>query len=286
MTTTATLENGDATVHPAMDSWTISPSGGDLLCAVEQLESTEPDGALRGCRAYVLHDGLVFRILVLTADWGGGAAASHEFTDALGATLSRTPSLAPRRLDERPAADAEGRASATAQSGDEATGPAAGNLDFAAADELIDAIQDALSLSVTQIADILGVSRATVHAWIRGDVLTPRSAKVAQRLRDLQRVGKLWRERSAIELGRLVTVPLGDDQASLFDLLRASTWKEERIDHAIAALARQLEMRRTERRDARTARGEPPARSVTPETVELERQRSRALMRRGRYYGR
>ena len=106
----------------------------------------------------------------------------------------------------------------------------------------------------------------------------PRDPRVAQRLRDLHQVGVQWRAHSEQEIGRLLTAPLGDGEPSLYDLLRAAVWDRARLERALLLLADRVEERR-----ARAPREELQTAPVT--TQEVERQRLRSLVQRGRLYG-
>lgn len=144
------------------------------------------------------------------------------------------------------------------------------------AEDQVSGIQDALSLSVTQMAEIVGVTRATIYAWIRGDVPVPRDAGKTQRLRELHRLATAWRARCSEHLGRLVTARLGDDDPSLLELLKAPEWDHPAIDQTMRVLSGRLEGRALEQRQAQS-RGLEPARPVTPENIEQERLHLRGL---------
>lgn len=144
------------------------------------------------------------------------------------------------------------------------------------AQEQIDAVQDALSLGISHIAEILGVGRDTVHRWARGDTPVPRDPAVAHRLRDLGQVAETWSQRSAHVLGALVTAPLGDSQPSLYDLLREPVWARDRIERALETLAAHV--------TARSERAPRPATSSS--SVAVQRQQLRQIVQRGRYHGR
>lgn len=147
------------------------------------------------------------------------------------------------------------------------------------AEEQIDSIQDALSLGISHIAEIVGVARGTVHSWARGDTPIPRDPAVARRLRGLYRLGAKWRTHSEQEIGRLLTAPLGDGEPSLYDLLRAATWDRDRIERALLLLAD-----RVDERYARSPREELRAGSAS--APEVARHHLRSLIQRGRSYGR
>ena len=144
-----------------------------------------------------------------------------------------------------------------------------------AADQ-VHGIQDVLSLTVTQVAEIVGVSRATVYAWIKAEVELPRDTATVQRLRKLHNVATLWRELSPEHLGRLVVAPVSDTGSSLFALLTAHTWDMAAVADTMGLLAERLAARAEERRALR-ARGDDQPRIITAENIELERLRLRGL---------
>jgi transcriptional regulator with XRE-family HTH domain len=192
--------------------------------------------------------------------------------------VATAPAVAPRRRDDEAPEDARPAGPAPvspAASPLEVQSAAASELMAITAEDHIAAIQEALSLPVTQIAEILGVARGTVYGWMHGEVELPRDHGTAQRLRDLHRVARTWRARSGESLGRLSAAPLGDDQPSLIELLAAETWDEAAIDRALTVLADRLEARSQERQQARE-RGLGRARPAT--AVELERLRLRGLV--------
>lgn len=143
--------------------------------------------------------------------------------------------------------------------------------------DMVSSAQNALSLSITQIAGIVGVSRGTVYNWTKG-VDVPRDEEKAARLRGLSKLGKEWRQRSAETLGRLLEAPVGPRDASLLLLLQAPTWDLEVVRSTMDLLADTLRARADRRQQA--AAGTPHAvREITPENIQLERLRLRGLGR-------
>lgn len=273
--------------HPAADSLTITPSGGDPLRSFGQVGPTYPSGVRPSHYSYVQPYGSESLMIVVSVEPASYPRFHVPASDPLVASALIMPSLLQQQIDRGTVGNpAEENSSGLAESGNDGNGTQATEGEPVLAEQLVDAIQDTLSLSVTQLADVLGVSRATVHAWARGQILIPRDPRVAQRLRDIRDVGESWRQRSGADLGRLVAAPLAEGQPSLLDLLRASEWDKERIDRTLEVLANQLEARHAKRKEARAALGERTGEHPNADTVELERQRSRALLRRGRYYGR
>lgn len=263
------------------DRWrqNMTPSGGSSIhCALEPLHrsasSVAPSGSEGGYLEQMVRGGLAVGLVVVIS---AIAPISGSGTVRVPADM-RTAGpggavFTPRRREddtalERPAGTVETTASAAATAQ-----LAAASI---TAEDQIAAIQEGLSLSVTQLAEIVKVARGTVYGWMRGEVELPRDHGTAQRLRDLERVARDWRARSSETLSRLVLAPLGDDQPSLVALLMADTWDEPAIDRALTVLAERLGARSEERRQARD-HGLGRARTVTPETVELERVRLRGI---------
>lgn len=253
--------------HEQPELW--MPTGGNPALAYERaLAAAVPGtGAQTVYRYSLTHEGLVYAFLlevdvegnhhVVVQYSGRSARAPRHHATATLTARPESPVSAPARR-ERPA-EAEVLAITAA--------------------EQIDTIQDALSLGISHIAEILGVARGTVHSWARGDTPIPRDPAIARRLRDLHQVGMQWRAHSEQEIGRLLTAPLGDGEPSLYDLLRAATWERERLERALLLLSDRVEERR-----ARPAREELIA---TPASArEVERRQLRSLVQRGRFYGR
>jgi DNA-binding transcriptional regulator YiaG len=255
------------------------PSGGSAQRALAAPQYEMPSGSEGSYLDQVLRGGIAFGLVVAAAavvPMGGLAA---RVPANLSPAAAATAVVTPRRRDEE-ASDDVLRASPMSVAAipvpTEAQSAAVAETADITAEDQIATIQESLSLSVTQLAEILDVARGTVYGWMRGEVELPRDHGTAQRLRDLHRIARLWRTRSDETLGRLVAAPLGDDQPSLVALLAANEWDEGGIDRALTILAERLEVRREERRYARD-RGLGRARPVTPETLELERLRLRGL---------
>lgn len=150
-------------------------------------------------------------------------------------------------------------------------------VDAIRASELVSTAQNALSLSVTQIALIVGVARSTVYNWLK-EIEVPRDEEKRTRLRGLARLSREWRQRSGETLGRLLEVPVGEKGTSLFSLMSASEWDIEAIHHTMDTLAENLRSR-TEQRQQIAERSPNSVRDITPESIELERLRLRGLGR-------
>lgn len=157
------------------------------------------------------------------------------------------------------------------------TGGAQAAVEDVRAADLVSAAQNALSLSVTQIAGIVGVSRGTVYNWLRG-VEVPRDDQKTTRLHALSKLGKEWRQRSDETLGRLLEAPVGPRDESLLMLLQAPTWDPAALRLTMDRLADILRAR-AERRQQAAAETPSAVREVTPENIQIERLRLRGLGR-------
>lgn len=261
----------------------MNPSGGSMHRALEPLKRAAASGAPSGSEGGYLEQ--VFRgslavglVWVTAAAAPVGGAVARVPADMTSAAIVG-PVFSPRRREddapvERPVVQVAPAAAGTAET--PRVESASALVGAITAEDQIASIQEGLSLSVTQLAEILQVARGTIYGWMRGEVELPRDDGDAQRLRDLERVARAWRARSAETLGRLVAAPLGDGRHSLLALLAADTWDEVAIERTLTALAERLEARNLDRRRERE-RGLGRAREVTPETVELERLRLRGL---------
>jgi hypothetical protein len=101
--------------------------------------------------------------------------------------------------------------------------------------EHVDLVRSALSLTTTHIAEIVGVSRPGIYAWIRGKV-RPRKAGWT-RLKGLAEVAKEWElYAQGSPVGVHLVTPLEGDQ-TLLSLLLAKRWNREAIEAALRNLA-------------------------------------------------
>jgi DNA-binding XRE family transcriptional regulator len=147
--------------------------------------------------------------------------------------------------------------------------------EITAADHLF-AIQNAFSLSVTQLAEVIGVSRGTVYTWMKGAVDLPRKDVTEARLYEVWALAKEWRRRCSETLGRLVEAPVSPARASLLDLLTKRTLDHAAIYEVLDVLALRLDAKAKERRRAAEIAPES-IREITAENLELERLRLRGL---------
>jgi hypothetical protein len=229
-------------------------------------------GALAVVTAFVLQQGLVYPLLIHFPQ-AFPADAVTAWSRAL--VLLDADALAPRQV----IGPVETLVSHPVPAWPAASTPRAPMeaLTTVTAQEQIDAVQDALSLGISHIAEILGVGRDTVHRWSRGDTPVPRDPAVARRLRDLANVAESWSRRCVHVLGALVTAPLGDSRPSLYDLMREPVWDRGRIEEALDALAARV-----------VARHEGAPRPGTPSSspVAVQRQQLRQTVQRGRFHRR
>jgi len=78
-------------------------------------------------------------------------------------------------------------------------------------------IRSTLSLQVKELAEILGVERPTVYAWLRGDA-KPQAANRA-RMGEVLKVVGIWKRLSGLPLGSSVRDELDQDGRTLVDEL-------------------------------------------------------------------
>jgi hypothetical protein len=147
--------------------------------------------------------------------------------------------------------------------------------EITAADHLF-AIQNAFSLSVTQLSEVIGVSRGTLYTWMKGTVDLPRKDVTEARLHELVDLAKEWRRRSSETLGRLVEAPVTPQRESLLALLAAPVPDHSALREVFEVLAQRLDAKAQERRKA--ADNAPDTiREITAENIEIERLRLRGL---------
>lgn len=256
------------------------PSGGSAQRALSTPRHAMPSGSEGSYLDHIVRGGIALGLVIAAAAVAPiGGSVTRTPLD-LSQTVPMAPAVTPRRRDEEATEDplpARPSAAALAVATPETRSVASADLAAITAEDQITTIQEALSLPVTQLAELLGVARGTVYGWMRGEVELPRDHGTAQRLRDLHRVAKAWRARSGENLGRLAAAPLGDNQPSLVELLAAEAWDHVAIDRALTVLADRLQARSVERRQAQE-RGVGRVRPVTPDTVELERLRLRGMV--------
>lgn len=157
----------------------------------------------------------------------------------------------------------------------------------ATASAQVEFVQEALSLSVTQVAEIIGVQRATVHNWLRSEQVMARDPQAGERLRQLCRVASRWQALSPADPRDLMQVPLGDGTQSLLSLLRSPDWDEAAISRALDAVADLASRRSSDRRKLRSRGTLQPSivradAHVETEDLESERHEVRLSISRAR----
>lgn len=162
---------------------------------------------------------------------GSGGAPVSPMTTQAPSGIAPIVVIAPRRRSE-----AHGQASAAIESvqasADDAVKQVVAPV-FASTAEQIDFVRDALSLTVTQLAQIAGVSRPTIYAWAGGQ--EPRSDDDRRRLNDLAAVAAAWTTMSTQAVGSVARMPVWEG-ASLLDLLVAPTLDRKKISRALEAV--------------------------------------------------
>ena len=119
----------------------------------------------------------------------------------------------------------------------------AGGVDLSVAAR-IEYVRRHLSLSMTHLAVIMGVTRTTLYAWQDGPS-SPRPRSL-RRLGALAEVARRWAGRSPEPVGAWLMTPLNGG-ATLLDLLSTARWDRVAIDAAVDALATALEWTRGRR---------------------------------------
>lgn len=135
-------------------------------------------------------------------------------------------------------------------------------------------IQQQLSLTISHLAQVLRVSRATVYAWQDGRA-KPRVRRLA-RIAELLRVADGWTRRSEEPVGELLVAPQSAGR-SLFDLLTDRRWNdeaiEEELDLCAVARARERQLVRP------PVRGRGPNRTVAEDRRALWQEHRRLRLR-------
>jgi len=105
---------------------------------------------------------------------------------------------------------------------------------FQTVPEQVALIQIQMGLSITDIAAVLGVTRASIHTWIRRGIVPRR--RVSRRLEDLVALAAEWSAcGGSPQLGRVVSRS-GSNPNSLLDLLSMDEWNHGRIEAMLTAL--------------------------------------------------
>lgn len=253
---TSTLSAGREWRGAGRDPWAAAPSGGNVARLLSQKHFL-PTGWQSGYLGSAQQGTLLVTVVTVTV----GRTASVR------AALA-TPT-SPAIMAVRGAGAPGARPARRPQEGPEAL----------TAREQIDRIQDVFSLTVTDLARVLGVSRPTLYAWLQEEVFTPRDPDVAERLRELYETAAAWDEQVSGQVGRFLKVPVIGDQ-SLLELLQQDPWDREAIERALSILQQKV----TERLEARGAEHSPVEPSA--EANALQRERIRDALQRARLYRR
>ena len=121
----------------------------------------------------------------------------------------------------------------------------------------LDLVREALGLSITDLANLLGVTRPTIYAWIQGKQ-EPKPEMLA-RIRELRAVAQAAEALALPRMNRLVRRPLASGPSLLVRLQRGDADAE-------AALTELAEMARREegqRQQSRTSFAEPESAQET-----------------------
>jgi transcriptional regulator with XRE-family HTH domain len=94
-------------------------------------------------------------------------------------------------------------------------------------------------MTVSDLAAVVGVSRPTIHSWIRGEVAVPQDEGTARRLRALYELEMAWRRSSPVPVGQLLRVSV-DGGTSLLDLLAQNSSNRAEIERALDAIHTRL----------------------------------------------
>lgn len=134
----------------------------------------------------------------------------------------------------------------------------------------IGTIQEYLSLQMSQVAEILGVTRKTAYGYLNESVLIPKDERTAARLRALHQLALEWSQMASVPLGRMWSLRIDEDTPSLIDQLIAPEWNWERLRATVQLLAAQAQ-ERVERQRVMRERGFSLGRDTGPEDRELRR---------------
>lgn len=254
-----------------------SPSGGEPW---KSPELPTPSGSMNTVRANYLISGTV-AVLIMSA------AAVYPGSSSL-ADLQRRPSDAARTPLSTPVVFDRQRRRETTEG--QASDVVSVDTVRTAAD-CVDAIQDSLGLSITQIAGILGVERATVHNWLRTNASAPAKSQARTRLLSLSALATQWTERDLPAPRRLLTAALDEHGTTALDLLQAESWDEKTIISTMDALAQRMSenpvRRRPRNQVASDTRGiTVPSESHSVAEMQAERVRSQLAVQRARRIGR
>lgn len=158
-----------------------------------------------------------------------------------------------------------------------ATGSSGVETEAVTAGEQASVVQAWLGITRTMVAELLRVSRPTLHSWLNGDVVTPRSEVNTARLRLLHDLAVAWHARGGRALGDWMNVKVPG--GTLRQLLTTSEWDRSRIDRALEEIARHQERQEAQRMQEHAARARIPSGNELDESA-----RNRQTLRRIRRF--
>lgn len=264
---------GAMPIVPQNDWNWVVPSGGDAGTALAGRRTQEPSGAQN-----YISGALVQGSVVVTFAVAIGLGASVSTARNVG-TLGSSPNIVivspARKREDDEASSSPSLASAGIKAPTSVSRASASEL--VSASDRLDTIQNAFSLSVTQLADVLHVTRPTIYAWRQSDVTVPRDTGHAKRLHQLYMLVQKWQTLSPGEMGDIARAPLGKGD-SFLELLKADQWDLTAIGQAMDNIAQHLINVAAAHTRAAAVRNS----QVTAESTAIEREGLRSLARRDR----
>lgn len=138
------------------------------------------------------------------------------------------------------------------------------------ADQQLASILEHLSLRMSDIAEMLGVTRTTAYSYLNGEVLHPKDERTGLRLRGLYQLSQDWAHLAGEPMGRMWSLPLDERVPSLRDQLMAEEWDTTTLQHTLATLA-SMHRDRAERRRGLQERGFGRGRNSDADDRDLRR---------------
>lgn len=202
----------------------------------------------------------------------------------VGTSVAGAPSRVPGDASRAPVPSVyvvPGRRREDNNTGADTPAPSTGMSVAATAGDQVSVVQSALGLSVTEVAAVVGVTRATVHAWLRGDVAVPNRPETKQRLHDLYDLARTWAGNSEGPLGALARAAIMPDGASLLSLLTAAAWDAGSV-RAAFGLLRSVVASATEAQARQNSMAVGAAEATDEEVASAERVRNRRALQQAR----
>jgi DNA-binding transcriptional regulator YiaG len=227
------------------------PSGGDRWKLWDRPEDLLPSGSLRSCRILTASHGFILAIV----DAPGVESAVRDHMSAVRAyqtaeRIVRAASTARARVEHHD------------------------DHELHAASEQVRRVREVLSLTVSELAEVIGVSRQTVHAWQRSTA-RPTDENL-ERLQSLAALAEHWEGLGDVPLGRWLKVRDYDTDQTVLELLLADA-EIEKVLAALERTAARMEQRRELVRQAYP--GDVGDRATQRQLARLQLQRNRALGR-------